>query len=253
MSFDNSDKFEEFLTNPYINEYLNSSDKTIRFAVTAISAYCELLKNCGTDNEKAAELTNGILDACCKLMRPTEMAAVLSPKKNNLTTVMSDKFISDFIEKCSNSIGDNCTINKGEVCSMPFETDVNLLTYLLLIFIRKAASSAKTPTAITISALQSNERLDIIVDSNADFSQASDDPYDFTEFYDKNYKLIYDVIAKKLDTDVKVDINRVTVSIALNDKKGLAFASNSEPVEYGYFSPFNIMLRDIGDNDISEF
>ena len=253
---ENNDGFGIF-DDPLISEYLSSNDGSIRYAVSRISAECELLLSQrgavpSEDMEQSSlydteRSVNSIMSMCCRLMQVSELYSFLSAlvsSESEKTSICASSYIKDIAERCSASLGNGRSVISE--CADDFYIDIpeELLTFVLLSFIRGAVSDGASDIRICCGGA---DKRYISVSA---------------ETGDKPHQLkMPDFICGHTEDIVKLFVSKYADTYELTPAKLVIYFNNRQladecefnatisTYDAGKFSLFNVLLRDINEEN----
>ncbi len=254
---DNVSSLSEFFKNPFAEEYLIYNDSAIRYSVSGISAVCEMLnENLKKSRSKSmnaynAEMINCIMSMCCNLMRSSELSAVLANISSSAGLDYSVIDVRDFIrlfsEKCSIVTMDKVLIKCSCDDNFRIETDISILVYFMLRFVRRFALSCRESVKFELTGRCVDDRAEIILRAIADESEKGIPDEAESDFLEKYYDEINKMFSDKLgfETEYGEDFMKVTSSLYKGEKRS-SLGNGRIIFSTDAFSKFNVMLGDIG-------
>lgn len=151
-------EYEDFFSSEFGSTYIKYSDSMVRYAVSGISAACNIIDDIqrnGGKAEETAEMTKAIMSMCRKLMRMARLGYVLCEAANfeaiDLDTIDIDSFAEDFVHSCNIILGGKCEIVLSGRLNSSFVGSRELISFFMLSHIRRILKSFKSCNRIVIS------------------------------------------------------------------------------------------------------
>ncbi len=243
----NDNELKAFFESSFAEDYIKCTDYLVRRSVTGISAACELLR---ADVRNDGGLIDGIMTMCCELMRNAELSKALMPpagqEAGGMRTIRLDTFLSEFAESCMKTAAGGCRAAVGEASAVYIRTDKELLRFLMLSFVRrKMVRSEGGMPSFTVSCRENGKKAEIIIAAKGKFSNGT--PFGQPDVFDAYPDEVTAGLAARLGASAEADGDSLVVAVPLPDGDD-AVIVEAPAVEYeeGFFNPFNIMLRDLG-------
>ena len=240
---------KEFFRNPFAVDYIKYCDYITRLAVTRISASCEMIEDLLKRRVKGDTdgYTDEILAVCRDLVRISELSTVLASQDDDVVITDIDFFLDDFASGCKNALGDNVDVKLDEKSYSFVKTDENVLRFLMLNFVRKAALAAKEGSfKIEIGAEKDETSVIIYMRTDVDFSSDVDDMHENDKLLDSYSDTVFDIIAERLGVSYETNGSLMKIIIMKASDKGESLLRNPRlHYDDGTFSTYNIMLGDL--------
>lgn len=254
---DNAGNIIDFLKNPVTAEYLSYNDSVFRYSVSSISAVCEMLgsstgkSRTGTDCH--AEIVNCMMSVCCNLMRVAELNTMLANISSEdepcySITDLSD-FMKDFYENCNLATEKKIRVDFHCDNNIKIKTDENILTYLMLRFMRNTALNHVGKVQFELTGKRDGHRAEICLkaetgDNGQDFCSVNEE-----DFFERHFSEVNSLFLDKLGFEIVYGSDFMKITCPLYDGNVHADFRNRNII-YGteMFSKYNIMLGDIAGN-----
>ena len=235
----------ELFADPVLRDYLELTDRAIRLAVSRISADCELLADNGAENGCAADIMN----MCCRLVQVSELYGMLTrePEREGRGAEATElcSYIRSFADGCSELLTGTCSFRTETSGSVYIEAARDILTYLLLAFVRRSVLRGASEIAVSVSENEEKAHLTLAVTTRAELRYAH-----FDDFQNLHFESVSATLCKKIGAVCELTDNSFTVILPEADVAGEAgFSSPVTDYEPETFSPFKIMLGDLCDRD----
>ena len=245
-----NDKKDNVFKSKFAEDYIIFNDMLTRYSVTGIAASCEMLGEFvakkGTRNEK--RLISNIMSMCCELMKNSELSRVLiSPGDDGiwLNSMPANAFFRDFAVNCEKASAGKCTVTVKECSERLIRTDLNLLRYLLLGFIRKyALANGAEKSEFEASCEVTGEN--VIIHLTAAGTFVDSENILRPDIFDKYSDDVTEGIAARLGAEAKLEENGIHAVIPLAEgKAGAVIESPAAGFEDRMFTLFDLMLSDL--------
>lgn len=237
----------ELFGDPVLRDYLTLNDRTIRLAVSRISAECDILKENAERNGGAVSRELEVIMAmCCRLMQISELYGILTRDlggEHNGEAFELGAFLSRIVRGSSELLGGVCSFAADGTEKVYIETARDVLLYLFLSYIRKSVMNGASEMRFSYDV--SGEKCRITV------SASLTDKMRFERFEDFQYRH-FDGVAADLCGRIGAEheISDEKFSIVLSVVKDVDLSElrapelDYEPVTFSYY---NIMLRDLSE------
>lgn len=248
---DRNDYLRDFFDSPFAEDYISCMDLAVRHSVTGISASCELLRELAEKHGTASdrELIDGIMTMCCELMRNAELSRALTAAPAEVRAgsciLRTDTFLSDFAKNCERASSGRCSITLSGSPVLYIRTGRELLSFMLLSFIRRRLTAAPGGRAeFELSCAERNGSAEIKLSCLTDVSE--DDLIGQPELLSEYPAEMTARLAERLGVSAETGSSSLLISIPLPDGVSPAVVELPAPAaEETFFNPFNIMLRDM--------
>lgn len=162
---ENDREYINFFSSEFADTFINYSERMVRYAVSGISAACEIIEDVQENNgspEEIAEMTKTIMGICRKLMRMARLGHVLCEATTfqsiDLDTIDADSFAEDFVRSCNIILGGRCEITVSGRLNCSFKTSRELIAFFMLSHIRRILKNYESCKSIVLS-LESVKKL----------------------------------------------------------------------------------------------
>ncbi len=248
---DKNNEVKSFFESPFAKDFLNSTDYLVRRSVTGISASCEILRgNAEKNGDKlSCELIDGIMTACCELMRNAELSKALAAAgdgaEKDMQTVRIDLFLSDFAKNCNAVMSGKCTVEAAECPTVYVRANAEILRFILLSFVRRSILDSDGGKAeFEAGCKETGKSVEIFIRAKRTF--VDETLLGRPDVFEAYHSEILDGLSARTGAETICDNEGITVVIPHSDANSPAVVE-SPSAELGerFFSAFNIMLRDL--------
>ena len=248
----NNDEMRSFFENSFTADYLKYSDSSVRYAVTGISASCEILEDILKKNAdaKTAALTENISAMCRRLMRMVRLGTALADAASldggELDLIGTDEFIEDFARCCNEVMSGKCTVYTSGKAGRAFRCSRELLTFFMLSFVRRALLADGRCKKIYISSEAADDKIRISVKVKRGRASVKSADQEFSETLDKFADEIRCLFEEKLGLECEYTKDALSFLIPEAQTGGdITFECRKTDFENGKYSDPSIMLGDI--------
>ena len=249
---DKADKLGLF-DDSMITEFLLSSDSSLRYAVSRISAECELLidkrdkgrSNAETSSDGIKRNVDSIIAMCCRIMQVSEMYGFLSAlteTEDAASVVCASLYVSELAEHCSESLGGKCEFIYNCAEDFYFEVPENLLTFALLSFVRNRISAGTAKFRIECGTNENN-----YISVTAESGRAAEYNGDFIS---ANYSEIVKMFVNRCADSYDITGNRLIIYFnSITPADSFEFNASIQRYSSGSFSIYNVLLKDLDEEN----
>lgn len=237
------DELRELFGNPFMSDYMAYCDEIVRRAVTGISAACDFIDGSPEERGQSKKI---ILDMCRSVMRTAELSGALADAadgdvKRELTDV--DSFLSELVLGCKGVLGERADISVRERCGAAVLTDRTLLTFFMLSTLRRAVIASPGKAVIELGSAAEGSNVTVSVTS----AETAGTPAEGGFFGEVSLEM-NELLAEKLGAEIKVWGGELMLRFrAETDGAMSVLASDLVKLGDGVFSPFGVMLGDLGE------
>ncbi|MBR5165852.1 MAG: hypothetical protein IKW87_09920 [Ruminococcus sp.] len=242
MSSEN--KLSSLFDDEVIKNYLMLNDRTLRLAVSRISAVCDIIKDKCYDDELIASELNNINKMCCRIMQISELNGMLTGAAKGIRVdevIDAAELLTVFVKNCSEMLGGICSITSSRTDKFFITASNDTLTYLLLSYLR--ASVLGGAKEIDITCRTDNEQgvisVKILRSEKTAFDHFEDFQYTYSDSIISSAVASIGAVSEKTDAELKL-----TFPSRPNSSEAKLLSPRQE-YEDGSFSEYRIMLSDI--------
>lgn len=250
---ENDREYINFFSSEFADTFVNYSERMVRYAVSGISAACEIIDDVQKNNgssEEIAEMTKTIMGICRKLMRMARLGYVLREATNfksiDLDTIDADSFAEDFVRSCNIILGGRCEVTVSGRLNCSFKTSRELIAFFMLSHIRRILKSFDSCRRIVLSLESVKKQVKItIAAEGASYAQAGKNE----RFDDASAVFaaeIAEIFEEKFKLGCEYDEGRLSFYLPRYTCAGeITFESSEAEMGSERFSDMQIMLSDI--------
>lgn len=247
-------ELKDFFESSFAGDFLSFNDYLVRRSVTGISAACEILGERAEKRGSKTEQTliNNIMTMCCNLMRTAEIGTLLAgdkPAEEEYTVFRTKMFLEDIARGCESAMRGKCTVKTGEISDIIIRTNRMLLRYFLLSFVRRSVPEISGGNPVfTLSCTEKDEKACIFIGFEGELSDDGGSTLSGGEIFDAYPRQTDERFAEILGAELLYAEKGLYIALPIpgGDAPARVESPFSEP-DCGYFSAYNIMLRDLVD------